>query len=154
MSMATTQMTQRDRWIPWYFVAFFVFIALVDGVMVTLAVNTHTGLVTDHPYEKGLAYNQVVKAEKKQEALGWESEIEFVKGVLHFALRDRNNQTLVPEKITATLVRPTQAGMDFSVEMNSSATPVAFPAPGLWEARIDAIYQGVHYQQSRRIVVE
>ena len=120
--MSTLQ--QRDKWIPWYFVLFFVVVAAVNAVMVTLAVRTHTGTVTDHPYEKGLAYNQVVDAANAQDKLGWKSDIRFehpspseggsasIRGTLHVTLRDRSGHTLTPEKATATFTRPTQAGHD------------------------------------------
>lgn len=147
-------MQPRDKLIPWYFVLFFVGLALVDGIMVTLAVRTHTGTVTDHPYERGLAYNRVIEAEEKQEALGWNGTIGYVGGQLHFTLRDQKGNAIIPETVKATITRPTQAGMDFTVEMKDGQTPVAFPAKGLWEVRVDAVYNQLHYQQSKRIVVE
>ena len=57
-------MTARHVW--WYFVAFFGFIAAVNAAMVTIAIRTHSGVVSEHPYEEGLAYNAVVHAEKMQ----------------------------------------------------------------------------------------
>jgi hypothetical protein len=32
-----------DRWIPWYFVAFFVALAAAMAVMAWLAIHSHTG---------------------------------------------------------------------------------------------------------------
>lgn len=145
-------MTGRHVW--WYFVAFFGFIAAVNAAMVTLAIRTHSGVITEHPYEKGLAYNQVVEAEQKQETLGWNGVIGYQNGALHFALHDKNNLPIAAEKITATITRPTQQGMDFTIELKSENTPVSFPENGLWEVRVDVMHAGVHYQQSKRIVVE
>lgn len=145
-------MTGKRVW--WYFVAFFGFIAAVNAVMVTLAIRTHSGVVTEHPYEKGLAYNQVVEAEKEQEALGWKGSINYKNGALSFDLHDQNNLPVAPEKTTATITRPTQQGMDFTVDLKGAETPVLFPANGLWEVRVDAMHEGVHYQQSKRIVVQ
>lgn len=135
-----------------YFVAFFGFVAAVNAVMVTLAIRTHSGVVTDHPYEKGLAYNEVVDAQEKQEMLGWKGIINYNDGALHFELRDKDNNIIAPEKATAIITRPTQQGMDFSVELNSPETPISFPAKGLWEIRVEAAYKGIHYQKSKRIV--
>ncbi len=145
-------MTGRRVW--WYFVAFFGLVVSVNAVMVTLAIRTHSGIVTEHPYEKGLAYNQVVEAEKQQEALGWKGIINYKNNALFFDLRDQNNQAITPERTTATITRPTQQGMDFTIELKNTETPVDFPAKGLWEVRVDAVHEGVHYQQSKRIVVE
>lgn len=145
-------MTGRRVW--WYFVAFFGFVFAVNAAMVTMALRTHSGLVTDHSYEKGLAYNQVVEAEKKQEALGWKGSINYKNGTLSFDLHDKNNNPITPKKTTATITRPTQQGMDFTLELKDVETSVKFPANGLWEVRVDAEHEGVHYQQSKRIVVE
>jgi nitrogen fixation protein FixH len=141
------------RRVALYFTLFFGAIAAVNALMITLAVRTHSGVVTEHPYEKGLAYNAVVKAEEQQEALGWKSRIEYANGALNFTLRDKKNQKLMPEKATATITRPTQKGLDFTAELQDESTPVSFPAHGLWEVRVDAVYSGVHYQQMKRIVV-
>lgn len=138
----------------WYFVAFFGVIAAVNAVMVTLAIRTHSGIVTEHPYEKGLSYNQVVEAEQKQATLGWKGIINYKNGVLNFELHDKNNQSLAWGKATASITRPTQQGMDFTVELKNTETSVDFPAKGLWEVRVDVEHEGVHFQQSKRIVVE
>lgn len=145
-------MTGRRVW--WYFVAFFGFVAAVNAVMVTLAIRTHSGIVTEHPYEKGLAYNQVVKAEEAQEELGWKGTINYKDGVLHFDLRDKKNQPINPDKTTATITRPTQQGMDFTIELKGAETRVSFPEKGLWEVRINARVGDKKYQQSKRIVVD
>jgi nitrogen fixation protein FixH len=115
--------------------------------------RTHSGLVTDHAYEKGLAYNQVVQADEEQKEKGWKSEVNYDNGKLRFTLRDRHNNPITPEKATATIIRPTQSGMDFTVELRGTETPLEFPAPGLWKLRIDAQYQGVHYQKIKRMEV-
>ena len=145
-------MTGTRVW--WYFVAFFGLIAAVNAGMVTLALRTHSGLVTEHPYEKGLAYNKVVSAQLAQEKLGWKASIDYKDGVLFFALHDKNNQPIPDLKATATITRPTQAGLDFMLEIKNAETPLKFPADGLWEVRINVEHKGVHYQQSKRIVVQ
>ena len=149
----STILHRRDKWIPWYFVLFFLVIAAVDGVMVTLAVRTQTGIVTEHPYEKGLAYNRVIDAEQKQEALGWKSEIVLTGNTLRFTLRDKNGAPIVVEKATAYFTRPTQSGMDFSSSLKNGQATIDFPAKGLWEVRVEAIAHQRSYQRTKRIVV-
>jgi len=138
----------------WYFFSFFVLIIAVDTTMMTLALRTHSGPVTDHPYEKGLAYNRVVEAEQKQEELGWKSSIEYKNDALVFALYDKDKHPLTPDKAVASFIRPTRPGMDFTAELKEGRAPISIPAKGLWEVRVDATYQGVHYQQSKRIIIE
>ena len=65
-----SDMAKRDRIIPLYFVAFFVFIAIMDGIFVYLATTTHSGVVTENAYQKGLNYNQYITAYDQQEMLG------------------------------------------------------------------------------------
>jgi nitrogen fixation protein FixH len=147
-------MQPRDKIIPWYFVMFFALIFLVNGVMVTLAIRSHTGTVTEHPYEKGLAYNRVVEAEERQEALGWRGDMQYADGILSFALRDKNGRNIAPEKGIVVISRPTQAGMDFTVPLAGAQTPLHFPERGLWEVRIEAEASGQRYQQAQRVVAE
>lgn len=137
-----------------YFVAFFGLVAMVNAVMVTLAIRTNSGVVTEHPYEKGLAYNKIIDAEKKQEALGFNNTLNYKDGILHFELRDKNNKVITPETSTATITRPTMQGMDFVVELKGAGTAIDFPAKGLWEVRVNAKIDGNDYQQSKRIVIE
>lgn len=145
-------MTGRRVW--WYFFAFFGFIVVVNTVMVTLAIRTHSGIVTDHPYEKGLAYNRVVEAQEKQDQLGWKGAIGYKDGVIIFTLHDKNNHPVAFDNATATITRPTQSGMDFTLELKGAETSVEFPVKGAWEVRVDVQHGSVHYQQSRRIVVQ
>ncbi|NBO17679.1 MAG: hypothetical protein EBV03_00340 [Proteobacteria bacterium] len=107
----------NGRRVFFYFMAFFSVIATVNGIMATLAVRTHTGLVTTHAYEKGLAYNEVISAEEKQQALGWHAGITFKDNTLIVELRDAKGKTILPTRLTAIFTRPTQAGMDFRQDL-------------------------------------
>lgn len=138
----------------WYFIAFFALVAAVNAAMVTVAIRTHTGTVTEHPYEKGLAYNKVVDAEAAQKKLGWKGEITVDKGILHFTLRDTNGKPLVVDSATAHFSRPTQAGMDVDVPLKNGQAQVDLPINGLWEVRVFAKHGNESYQQSKRVVIE
>lgn len=157
--MTEQTLSRRDRMIPWYFVMFFVGLAAVDGVLVTLAVRTQTGVVTDHAYEKGLAYNKVVDAAAAQAKLGWKGAIEFVPsagnaGMLRLKLSDKTGKALKLDDATASIARPTQAGMDFEATLTNGEARVTFPEAGQWEVRVFAKVGDTPYQQSKRIVVE
>ena len=149
-----TALTRRDRWIPWYFVLFFLVIACVDGIMVTLAIRTNSGIVTDHPYEKGLAYNQLIRAEAAQKKLGWKADIEFNGSVLHVSVQDAAGNRLVPDHMTARFTRPVMQGTDFEVVLQNGTAKVSLPGKGLWEIRIFATLDQSTYQQSKRVVVQ
>jgi nitrogen fixation protein FixH len=153
----------KDRRIPYYFVAFFLGLAVIDGIMVTLAVRTQTGTVIEHPYETGLRYNDLIAASDKQAELGWKATLDFVpqgnhQGLLRMDLRDADAAPIAADSVTITLMRPTQAGHDFTATLQSDgagySAPVQFPMPGLWELRAYVEAHGQHYQHAKRIVVE
>lgn len=167
--MRTTQQStqlvnSKDRWIPRYFVFFFLGLIAVQAVLVTLAVTTQTGIVTEHPYEKGLAYNQVVKASDEQAALGWQGKIEFKSantksGQLTFTLRDADGTSLDSDDVIVNAIRPTQKGMDFTAGLSADTLghfsgQLNFPIAGVWDLRVFATVNGTSYQQSKRIVVQ
>lgn len=163
MSALERPTAARDRWIPWYFVLFFAVISAVMATMVTLAVRTQSGIVTDHPYEKGLAYNRVIASAERQAALGWKGTATHTPtgertGRLTFRLRDKAGAPVHVESVAVRIVRPTQAGHDFRATLlpitgDDYAAEVTYPLPGVWELHFHAVANGQPYQQSTRIVV-
>jgi nitrogen fixation protein FixH len=163
MSMARVEdpgMTKRDRLIPWYIVAFFVVVAILDGIFVYLATSTHTGVVTERAYDKGIAYNETVAAAEAQQALGWQGEITLAADrTLTFSLVDADGQPLSGATVKAEFMRPTQAGMDFTVELTEDAAglygaAVDFPVEGLWDVRVFALEGERDFQHHQRLVVK
>ena len=160
-----TGMQPRDKWIPWYFVAFFLVICSVDGVMAYFAITTRTGVVTEQYYERGLHYNDTVKQAEKQAALGWAGDIQFVasadskmKGNLQFALNDRNANAIAGAKVTARIVRPTQDGHDEFLVLNELsagqyASPLAFPMEGQWDIEVAVTSGENKFQLNKRLVI-
>ena len=156
--MTESKMTKRDRLIPWYIVSFFVVVAIVDGIFVYIATSTHTGVVTEHAYDQGLAYNKTVAASDAQDALGWQSKIVLgADSVLTFSLSDADGQMLEGAAAKAVFTRPTKDGMDFSIELSEQApgqyvAPVAFPADGQWDVRLFALWNNQDYQSHKRLI--
>lgn len=147
-----------DKWIPWMFVLFFVVIAVLDGIFVTLAVRTHTGTVSDRAYEDGLAYNDTLDRAEKMAALGWSADIALDGGALVLTLKDKDGAPLDGAEAVAKLTRPVQDGIDFETVLQGVGSgvyraPVSFPLPGQWQVRIFASWQGRLYQHSRTIMV-
>ena len=48
-------------------IVFFGIIFAVNGVFLVSALNTHTGIVSQQPYRKGLDYNARIAADARQE---------------------------------------------------------------------------------------
>lgn len=146
-----------DKYIPLYFVAFFTVVFAVNGVFVYKAVSTHTGVVTEDAYEKGLAYNKVIAAVDAQEALGLTSKIEVLGNDIIYSLTDKNGK-LVKADVSARLIRPNQSGYDYDVKLQAEdgqyKAEANFPLKGLWRIEVLAKWDGQTYQQSKRVVVQ
>ncbi len=149
-----------DKWIPWYIVLFFVFQSFVFGGFAYVAQKTHTGLVTDEAYKKGLAYNRVIEKARAQEELGLESDIRIAAdGLLRFTLRDSEGRDVAPSHVSVWFFRPTQASADVHAAMQPAPEGgykilPQLPAKGLWEVRIHADTAAGPYQTSKRMVIE
>lgn len=156
---ATSKKSSAIPRIFWYFAAFFAFIATVDAILVTLAVNSQTGMVTDHPYERGLAYNKTIEAANAQQSLGWQMEIKLTPQKLNILWKDKAGKPITTGKVYAVLRRPTQEKLDQQMHLHAKAdsweTEVELSAKGLWEVRAYATSEdGREYQFSKRVVVE
>lgn len=155
-----TVMRKSDKWIPWYFVLFFVVLAILDGIFVYLATSTQTGVVTEHSYKKGLEYNQTIAAAEVQEKLGWKGEIRFQRNaVLQYSLNDAGGDVLRGATVHVYLTRPTQSGYDQVLIMQENNAGIyevepVLPFPGIWDVRVKAEKGGQSYQQSTRIFVK
>ena len=147
-----------DKYIPWMVVVFFLIFIAVDAVMVTLAVRTQTGVVTEQAYEKGLAYNQALDAAEVQKSWGWMSVISLHEDILSFSLQDKNSQIIKGAKVTAIIRRPVQDGYDVSYSLTQTIngdyqTQVSFPMPGEWDVKVSAKWQNKHYQAHQTFIV-
>ena len=154
--MNTETMRKSDRLIPWYFVLFFLVIAAVDGTFVTIAIRTQTGVVAEHAYEQGLAYNATLDEAVRQQALGWQGKLDLVDGnVIVFHLTDRTSAPLQGADVKAHITRPVQDGYDFDLplkEKNGSyQAAVQFPLPGSWDINVEAVWRNQHYYMKKNV---
>lgn len=151
--------TKKDKWIPWYFVIFFVVLAILDGIFVTIALSTHTGVVTENAYQKGLEYNQTLAASKQQEKLGWHGTATFAQPSLSFSLKDANGRAIQGAIVTAYISRATQGGHDFQAVLadggdGTYSRNITFPLKGQWDITIAVIWKQQQHQQSQRVLVK
>lgn len=150
---------KSDRFIPWYFVGFFALLFTFDGVFVYLATSTHTGVVTEQAYQKGLDYNETIAAAGARDALGWQGEITYGdNGQLNFTVQDKAAEMITGAKVVAEMTRPTHNGVDFDqplaeVSPGLYQAPVEFPLDGVWDVRIYVTWQQKQFQTAQRIIV-
>lgn len=141
MNAITPDSKPIDKWIPWMFVAFFVVVALVNTVFITVAIQTRPGLVTEDAYEKGLAYNTILEAAKKQKILGWTGRTTYANDVLSYTLKDKTGAPISGATVKAEIRRPVTQGHDSTAVLQEAGkgvyeAKVALPLHGLWNIRI------------------
>ena len=156
---ASTGPRKSDRFIPWYFVGFFALLFMFDGVFVYLATSTHTGVVTEQAYQKGIDYNETIAAADARDALGWRSEITYsTDGQLNFSVQGETVGMISGANVVAEMTRPTHNGVDFDQPLQEIApgiyqAPVEFPLDGVWDVRIYVTWQQKQFQTAQRIIV-
>jgi len=163
MAAETSQPSPSDRWIPFYIYGFFIALVLVLVPMCVIAIKTYTGTVTDNAYEKGLAYNHTLEADKRMKNLGWQGDLQVKKLqnghiAVTFQLKDKSGRNLKNAEVELWLIRPTQAKLDQKSKMSIQVdgyytTDIILPEAGLWDARVSARIDGQVYQLSKRVVL-
>lgn len=150
--------TPKKSYAPWYLVGFFVVLAIMDGIFVTIATRTHTGVVTDEAYNRGLAYNETIEAAEAQEALGWQSSVRLGDTGLVFEITDTVGKPLSGASVRAEISRPIEADQGQIVSLNEArpgvySADIEFPADGQWDARVFLTWQSHTYQTRERLIV-
>ena len=109
-------------------VAFFGTVFAVNGVLVFEALKTHSGVVAQEPYRKGLAYNDRIAADELQKALGWKANIAFsATNQVVLTLLDNTGKALIGLKITGSLGRSATERLDAKLSFIETT-------PGVYEA--------------------
>lgn len=157
---------EPPRWsklIPWMFVGGFAIIVAVNGALIYFAQTSFSGLDTEHPYERGLTYNQTLEAAAAQDKLGWHGAISLGKAMngqheLAVLFADKDTKPIEGLEVTAYLRRPSNEGMDQTIQLHHQgsgryAAEIALPAPGQWDVRIVARQGETSWQESERLFV-
>jgi nitrogen fixation protein FixH len=151
-------------WYPYIFVAGFMVVLLVNFTMAYFATSTFSGLSTESPYEKGLAYNKVLEESRRQDDLGWQVTSQVEPGANHGAqvtvrFKDKDGKPIDDLAVRAQMVRPTAKGHDRDVplartEAGTYATIQELPMAGVWDMTVTAKSpSGPSYALARRILV-
>jgi len=135
----TADTPRRSRWIPWCFVGGFLVVFVANAIMVWASLSTFTGVTVSRAYERGRGYDQVLEEAARQDALGWNTEVQLVEGRIRVTARDRDGRP-VSGRLEGVLRRPV-TGEDLALDFRSGVagawSAVANPTHrGLWEARL------------------
>jgi nitrogen fixation protein FixH len=151
-----------DRWIPLSFVGMFAVVLVANGALVYYALESWTGLDTENAYVKGLHFDDAVAAAAAQQALGWQAALSLDPqpggARIELRLSQRDGRPLDRAVVTAQFVRPTQAGQDVSLQLDSFGGGlhrgvVALPLPGQWEVRLRVDRDGQTFRLRERFML-
>lgn len=147
-------------WVPWAFVAAFVVVIAVNGVLIAFATRTFSGLVVEKPYLKGLAYETTLRQEQAQAALGWSTTTAFRAASGEIAVRylDGAGRPLGALQVNARIESPLRPEATIDVPLHYQGegwyrAKVDFPHPGQREAAVAAAAGAVRHELRFRFVV-
>jgi nitrogen fixation protein FixH len=102
-----------------------------------VALSTHSGVVANEPYRKGLKYNERIEASDRQAKLGWTEEIAFSPDHKHLVttIHDRAGEPVRRLTLSAVLGRPATTREDQTLSFTETA-------PGRYEARVSVADDG------------
>lgn len=123
-------------------VLFFVIIASVNAVMITLAVKSFPGEQQKKSYMQGLEYNEVLAAREEQAALGWRvtmldgEELPAGDTVVRLRVADRAGLPVRGLVLTGMIGRPATDREDREISFVESGD-------GIYTASVTGLTQGI-----------
>ena len=139
---------EKGTWVLLSFIAFFGVVIAVNTVFITTALRTHSGVITEQPYEKGLAYDEILQTARAQPAV--QQQVTFENSTLTWVLKDEANNP-IDAIVTARLIRPVKDGYDFDIDLVKVENGVYesklnLPMKGRWDAHLKAQWDNQSYQ--------
>jgi nitrogen fixation protein FixH len=139
-------------------VAFFAVVIAANTVLAVVAVGSWTGLIVHNGYDASQHYNEVLADARRQQLLGWHSELEGSAGGLVFKIKDSTGRPLPGLAVDAKLGRPTDAADDRAVALydrgNGLYVADSALAAGAWNVQVNAHDSaGRHYRRIFRLWV-
>jgi len=121
-------------------VLFFGVIIAVNGLMLTLAVQSFGGLVVANSYVASQNFNENIAAARAQPIRGWSLDLVTDAQAVTLTVQDRDGAALRDLGITLTLARPTHGRETATLDLIEAApgiytAPVAL-SPGRWIATV------------------
>lgn len=148
-----------DRFIPWYFVAFFVVVIAVNAMFLMFALDSHSGVVRDDAYRHGLAYNDIIAADEAQKRLGWTARVDLMDGHrVAFELLDANGQPMEGADVRLRARFTAQDGADITMFMRPLghgryAAEPTWSRIGQYDVFVDVTWDQQVYQHRDRLTV-
>lgn len=126
----------QGRHVLYAMLSFFGLIFAVNGLMLYHALATHSGIVAQEPYRKGLAYNERIAADERQAGLVWFADAALSPhGAIAVTLTDSGGNPIAGRRVEATLGRAASSRHDLRLVLVEEA-------PGRYVAMAGAIEPG------------
>lgn len=123
--------------------AFFGTVMSVNAYMIYEALHNHPGVVTDHNYERSLAYNDTLEHAAYQKSLGWTTSLSISanQDEMVYVIHDHAGKRLGGKDVAVKMVRAVRDGYDFAVPLKEVSAgryqaPFSAPLRGTWDAHI------------------
>lgn len=162
MSAAGGRRLTGPKVLAWL-LGFFGLVMAVNGVFVYLALDSFSGLSTEQAYQKGLSYNETLRAGRAQRALGWRARVESEwRGLdrparIDVTLQDRDGAPLAGLSLSGNLRWPVKEGSDRALTFTDLgdgryAGEAVLPYPGNWDLSLVAVRgDGAEMRIERRL---
>lgn len=143
-------------WVFTAFALFFGVIVLVNSVYITMALRSHSGVVTEDAYRKGLAFNEKLEQARNQPEIL--NELRFENNILRWKIADKTGLAIDNAGVTAEFMRPVKAGNDFNAQLHHDGNGIYsikpdFPVKGSWKVILSAKWDNNTYQTVEDLIV-
>ncbi|SEN94140.1 FixH family protein [Palleronia pelagia] len=141
----------KGRHVAAMFVGGFGIIISVNLALAVNAVRSFPGLEVANSYVASQSFEDRRDA---QDALGWEAQAAYRKGMLHLSILDAAGAPAPVRDLSVHVGRPTEQRDDTALELDATGTARAVLAPGIWRLDISASApDGTPYRHALRIRV-
>jgi len=152
--------TTADQWrnFPRYMMLAMALVMGVNARFIYKAVTTFPGAATSDDFDTSNAYDSVLAAKARQDALGWTEQVSAKGLVPVLALTGPGGAVLRGAVVTAQVARPIGTdpaiALGFTQQDNSYVAGGALPASGQWDLMLDVKQGGHEVKVTRRVVIK
>lgn len=132
------------RMVLFALIAFFLIVAGVNAVMMTLAIRTMPGVDVKSAYEGSQNYNKDIQRAREQDARAWQANVTFVDGAartITITMKDKAGQPVKGLDVGVRFAHPSDRKADIVAALSEIApgqyTGDAAPR-GVWDLQIEA----------------
>ncbi len=139
------------------FVIFFLVVFGVNFVFISAALKTHSGVVTEDAYRKGIAYNDLLERSKNQPEVT--QKLELGKSRIVWSITDEKDSAIVDADVQAYFIWPVKKGYDFDVTLNPTdraghyAADIDLPFAGRWRVKLIASWDGQEFHALHNVII-